>query len=42
MLEHVLLADAGPALLVLSVRGPIASGCCRGRLPAPLHSAATC
>jgi cytochrome c oxidase assembly factor CtaG len=24
MLEHVLLADAGPALLVLSVRGPIA------------------
>jgi cytochrome c oxidase assembly factor CtaG len=24
MLEHVLLADAGPALIVLSVRGPIA------------------
>ena len=24
MLEHVLLADAGPALLVLAVRGPIA------------------
>ena len=26
MLEHVLLADAGPALLVLAVRGPIARG----------------
>ncbi len=32
MLEHVLLADAGPALLVLSVRGPLA----RALLPRPV------
>ena len=31
MLEHVLLADAGPALLVLAVRGPVA----RSLLPRP-------
>ena len=31
MLEHVLLADAGPALLVLAVRGPVA----RSLLPWP-------
>jgi putative membrane protein len=36
MLEHVLLADAGAALLVLSVRGPVAAGL----LPWPLHTAA--
>jgi putative membrane protein len=32
MLEHVLLADAGPALLVLAVRGPLA----RSLLPRPV------
>jgi cytochrome c oxidase assembly factor CtaG len=32
MLEHVLLADAGPALLVLAVRGPLA----RAVLPRPV------
>jgi putative membrane protein len=32
MLEHVLLADAGPALLVLAVRGPLA----RSVLPRPV------
>lgn len=32
MLEHVLLADAGPALLVLAVRGPLA----RALLPRPV------
>jgi putative membrane protein len=34
MLEHVLLADAGPALLVLAVRGPLA----RSVLPSPLRA----
>ena len=40
MLEHVLLADAGAALLVLSVRGPIASELLPRPAPAPLRSAA--
>jgi putative membrane protein len=35
MLEHVLLADAGPALLVLAVRGPLA----RSVLPRPVPEA---
>jgi putative membrane protein len=40
MLEHVLLSDAGAALLVLSVRGPIASALLPGPAPAPLRAAA--
>ena len=40
MLEHVLLADAGAALLVLSVRGPVAAGLLPWPAPAPLHTAA--
>jgi cytochrome c oxidase assembly factor CtaG len=40
MLEHVLLADAGAALLVLSVRGPIAAALLPWPAPAPLRSAA--
>ena len=36
MLEHVLLADAGPALLVVAVRGPIARAMVR---PAPVRAA---
>ncbi len=40
MLEHVLLADAGAALLVLSVRGPVASELLPRPAPAPLRSAA--
>jgi cytochrome c oxidase assembly factor CtaG len=39
MLEHVLLADAGAALLVLSVRGPIASALLPRPAPAPLRAA---
>jgi len=39
MLEHVFLADAGAALLVLSVRGPIARALLRRPAPAPLHAA---
>ena len=40
MLEHVLLADAGAALLVLSVRGPIAAALLPWPAPAPLRTAA--
>jgi cytochrome c oxidase assembly factor CtaG len=40
MLEHVLLSDAGAALLVLSVRGPIASALLTRPAPAPLRAAA--
>lgn len=40
MLEHVLLADAGAALLVLSVRGPIAAALLPWPAPGPLRSAA--
>jgi putative membrane protein len=40
MLEHVLLADAGAALLVLSVRGPIAATLLPWPAPAPLRAAA--
>jgi putative membrane protein len=40
MLEHVLLADAGAALLVLSVRGPIAAALLPWPAPAPLRFAA--
>jgi putative membrane protein len=40
MLEHVLLADAGAALLVLSVRGPIARALLPRPAPAPLRSVA--
>jgi len=39
MLEHVFLADAGAALLVLSVRGPIARALLPRPAPAPLHAA---
>jgi cytochrome c oxidase assembly factor CtaG len=39
MLEHVLLADAGAALLVLSVRGPIAGALLPRPAPAPLRAA---
>ncbi len=38
MLEHVLLADAGAALLVLSVRGPIAGALLPRPAPAPLRA----
>ena len=41
MLEHVLLADAGAALLVLSVRGPIASALLPRPAPAPLRAASS-
>jgi cytochrome c oxidase assembly factor CtaG len=40
MLEHVLLSDAGAALLVLSVRGPIAAALLPRPAPAPLGAAA--
>lgn len=40
MLEHVLLADAGAALLVLSVRGPIAGALLPRPAPAPLRPVA--
>lgn len=40
MLEHVLLADAGAALLVLSVRGPIAAALVPRPAPAPLRTLA--
>ncbi len=40
MLEHVLLADAGAALLVLSVRGPVAAALLPWPAPAPLRAAA--
>jgi putative membrane protein len=40
MLEHVLLADAGAALLVLAARGPIASALMPRPAPAPLRAAA--
>jgi cytochrome c oxidase assembly factor CtaG len=40
MLEHVLLSDAGAALLVLSVRGPIAAALLPWPAPAPLRAAA--
>ena len=40
MLEHVFLADAGAALLVLSVRGPIASALLPRPAPAPLRAMA--
>jgi putative membrane protein len=36
MLEHVLLADAGPALLVLAVRGPLARSLVPRAVPAVL------
>jgi putative membrane protein len=39
MLEHVLLADAGAALLVLSVRGPIAVALVPRPAPAPVRAA---
>jgi cytochrome c oxidase assembly factor CtaG len=39
MLEHVLLADAGAALLVLSVRGPISRALLPRPAPAPLRAA---
>jgi putative membrane protein len=39
MLEHVLLADAGAALLVLSVRGPIAAALLPRPAPAPMRAA---
>jgi len=38
MLEHVFLADAGAALLVLSVRGPIARSLLPRPAPAPLRA----
>ena len=37
MLEHVLLADAGPALLVLAVRGPLARSILPWSLPGVLQ-----
>jgi cytochrome c oxidase assembly factor CtaG len=37
MLEHVLLADAGPALLVLAVRGPLARSLLPWSLPVVLR-----
>jgi putative membrane protein len=40
MLEHVLLADAGAALLVLAVRGPIAAALLPRPAPAPLRAVA--
>jgi putative membrane protein len=40
MLEHVLLADAGAALLVLAVRGPIAAALLPRPAPAPVRAAA--
>ena len=39
MLEHVLLSDAGAALLVLSVRGPIAGALLPWPAPGPLRAA---
>src|SRR4051794_8192606 len=39
MLEHVFLADAGAALLVLSVRGPIAAALLPRPAPAPVRAA---